>query len=726
MLINNNQSGQTFSSGVLDSSTFSFAIDGKAFKIFSDALYQNKPESIVRELCCNALDSHVMSGQPDRQFEVHVPSIFEPYLGIKDFGLGLSHADMKGIYTVLFKSNKDTSNDAIGGFGLGSKTPFSYTDSFTVVSIHNGIKRHYTVMKDATGIPALDLMIEEETDEHNGLEVQMSVEMDDHIRFRNAIQSQLRFFKVKPKLTNISGDFKIQKVEIADDYGKFQTIRNLNGLWVVQGQVGYPLDIAQFEPKIKNKDNLRFFEVYTSGILNFDIGEIEVTVSREGISYSPHTIANIEKFISEVSPLIFKESVDKVKAFKSDWERLAQLNANSTMRGMARLAGMKFGDNGIKDIKVVGGSSNNYQISITHKWKDDALKSQNFTLSNVTNVGKRVHWSSSEMLITPSLNTKIILRDSVKGAIARVKHFAQENYSYNVFLFEHGDAADQVDRVYADTISRMLGGVEVTLTSELPEPPKNSAAKRGTPIVYYNKMVNINTDSIVQWERTYDEEELEKGYFLEFDTYPRLNMKPEESELLYTMVSNKMFDAPIYAVKASKVSVLNDNPKFMNAIDKAKELLNEIERKIIKSELTLKRYKAATAVQGIVSGYDTAFKVNSFQDDDLNRLPKSIEPNRIKRMKKIVNKYIGNVQKHMQTNGGKIGITLFEQSVMKFNVDDAYIVNDIKASFDVDGFMDRYPLLTYVNAGNYYENALTKLDRSKKMADYILLMHEDK
>jgi hypothetical protein len=730
MRINHNQSGDTFSSGVLDSEAFSFAIDGKAFKLFSDTLYQNKPESIVRELCCNALDSHVMSGQPDRPFEVHVPSLYEPYLGIKDFGLGLSHVDMKGIYTVLFKSNKDKSNDAIGGFGLGSKTPFSYTDSFTVVSIHGGIKSHYTVMKNAEGIPKLDLMFSEETDENNGLEVQMAVERDDAQRFRAAIQSQLKFFKVKPILTNVGQDFIIPNVKVKDDYGKFYTSIDLHGLWVVQGQVGYPLDLNQFQSKIKNADNLRFFEVYNSGVLNFDIGEIEVTVSREGISYSTHTISNIEKFIAEVSPFIFKESVEKLKAITTDWDRLVFLNNDYANRGMARLAGVKFGDGGTfgdSSMKVVGGGAAYYQLSLTKAWLDDK-KSANFHFSTIANNGKRAYWNSHELLITASDKVKIFIRDETKAAVARIKNYAIDNPSDIVYLIEHKEGGSNVDDSYIDSLNALLGGLKIQRISTLPEPPKNSRAVRGTPIVYsWSNLKRINLESIVQWTRTYDEEELEKGYYLEFDTYPRLKITYDEINLIELMLMS--FDAPIYAIKSAKVDLLKTNPNFSCAITKAKEMLAEMEKKVIKTDLSLTRYKSAISISNLIASNNSAVKLNSWLPHDMERLPKTFEPKRLSQMRRIADKYVARINKSIVANG-TVAKKIFDNGVINANLDNTYIFNRVVkvVTKDIENYRNAYPLLEYINEGYQYggNNSNERLMRSARMTDYVLLVNDKK
>ena len=64
-----------------------------AFAILSSRLYQDKILACIRELSCNAFDAHVDAGKADQPFEVHLPTSFEPWFSVKDFGTGLEHGE---------------------------------------------------------------------------------------------------------------------------------------------------------------------------------------------------------------------------------------------------------------------------------------------------------------------------------------------------------------------------------------------------------------------------------------------------------------------------------------------------------------------------------------------------------------------------------------------------------------------------------------------------------
>jgi hypothetical protein len=51
---------------------FTIRSSPKAFSILSSGLYKNKIRAIIRELSCNAVDSHRAAGNREQPFEIHV------------------------------------------------------------------------------------------------------------------------------------------------------------------------------------------------------------------------------------------------------------------------------------------------------------------------------------------------------------------------------------------------------------------------------------------------------------------------------------------------------------------------------------------------------------------------------------------------------------------------------------------------------------------------------
>jgi len=116
------------------------------------------------------------------------------------------------IYTTYFESTKTESNEFIGALGLGSKSPFSYTDNFTVTAIQNGRKGIYSAFINDVGVPSIALMNEEQVTEPNGVEVKFSVnDRYDFIKFSDEARSVYRWFPVLPTITG--NTIAIERVE---------------------------------------------------------------------------------------------------------------------------------------------------------------------------------------------------------------------------------------------------------------------------------------------------------------------------------------------------------------------------------------------------------------------------------------------------------------------------------------------------------------------------------
>ena len=160
------------SSGLGDRNNFSIAASAKAFDILSSNLYQNKILAVIREVSCNAADANKSVGKDTSTIRVHVPTFGEPWFSVRDQGPGLSQTDVMQLYTTYFQSTKDNSDDLIGGFGLGSKSPFAVADQFTVTSWHGGFQSEYVMYKDA-GLPRVNLIRSVPSNEPTGMLVQV-------------------------------------------------------------------------------------------------------------------------------------------------------------------------------------------------------------------------------------------------------------------------------------------------------------------------------------------------------------------------------------------------------------------------------------------------------------------------------------------------------------------------------------------------------------------------
>lgn len=142
---------------------------GDLFDVLS-GLYTDAEMAVLRELSTNARDSHIEAGV-DRPIEVTLPAEWgEADLVIEDFGLGMSREDIERTYSKYGASTKRDTNALNGTLGLGSKSPLTYTPSFTFIGVKDGIKTTVSVSK-GEGVPTMTLLNESETDQANGVKV---------------------------------------------------------------------------------------------------------------------------------------------------------------------------------------------------------------------------------------------------------------------------------------------------------------------------------------------------------------------------------------------------------------------------------------------------------------------------------------------------------------------------------------------------------------------------
>lgn len=263
-------------------STTAFTIQGsgKMFQLLIAGLYSNKPQSITRELWSNAFDAHAMVGKQDVPFEVTFPTPMTPVFSCRDFGAGIAHENMEGFYTVLGHSTKENTNKAVGKWGVGRMSPMSYTDTFSVMSIHKGLVAYYTIQLGPDGSPKLYVLSEPvPTNQPDGLEVSFPVKRDDISSFQRAAEVVSYGFKVPPKVKN-SQDKQFQPIKksLTGDGYYFYDDSRLNGPHAQMGCVLYPISFNSIDIGLFPENNRNI-------IYEFNIGDLEVTASREALSY---------------------------------------------------------------------------------------------------------------------------------------------------------------------------------------------------------------------------------------------------------------------------------------------------------------------------------------------------------------------------------------------------------------------------------------------------------
>lgn len=303
--------------------SFTLEATSKAFEILSSSIYSDKIYAILRELGTNAFDSHVEAGKKDVPFEVHLPSKMNPIFYVRDYGTGLEHEKAMTLYRSYFSSDKSHSNDFDGCLGLGSKSPLSYTDCFTVESYINGEKRSYRVFISEDRIPQLEYLGKCDTKEKNGLKVELSVNNKDVYEFNQKASEVYSWFSTKPLILNSS-------TQIRDfNYSKDKFVIKEKDFWVIKkdgysyssaknhlimGNVCYNLELDKMFKDNIDDNIVRDINKNNDILIWAERGDVDILPSREGLQYTKKTIEFLKSkisFIEDNFREIYQDKINK-------------------------------------------------------------------------------------------------------------------------------------------------------------------------------------------------------------------------------------------------------------------------------------------------------------------------------------------------------------------------------------------------------------------------------
>lgn len=294
------------SSDVLDSTKFTVHSSPKLLQLLVKDLYSNPIRAFIRELSTNAYESHQMAGCEDRPFDVTLPKHLNLTWSIRDYGVGLTPTKVKELYTVLLASDKETTNEYGGCFGLGAKSPLAYTSNFTMTSFVDGKRYIYNIYIDEKGYPCCDLLLQEDTDEPNGVLVSVPVKSHDVTNIINETNDILKYFITPPNIdgTQLKTDFYYD--------GKYLRILNRENSYYYRSTESVQMGNIVY-PSLKDG--------FSSAILKLNIGDVNIEPSRESLIFDDKTkaaILNVRKLAAEE----LKEFIDqKLNEFTSEFQK---------------------------------------------------------------------------------------------------------------------------------------------------------------------------------------------------------------------------------------------------------------------------------------------------------------------------------------------------------------------------------------------------------------------
>ncbi len=310
--------------------SYAAKLDTSATALIMDMLskfYANPLTAAIREYTSNGIDIHRECGM-QKPVEVMLPTKTNPILSIRDFGEGLDYFDILTIYANFGTSSKRESDEAIGGFGIGSKSGLAIADAVYVESIKQGLYNRFVLERTVNGI--FTRFIDENVDakdKESGTTITINVKSDYVPENTNSIQtyqkvlagwskSEVICISDFDKLTYMVNDNRIPDTwsKMGNHYmmlPEYNTLGHING--AIIGGVLYTdleelLTLLQTSEKPKIIEQLKLLN-HQDYVLVLDIDKTKVSYSREHILYKddPDTKSYIKDCMLDLTQSITDE-----------------------------------------------------------------------------------------------------------------------------------------------------------------------------------------------------------------------------------------------------------------------------------------------------------------------------------------------------------------------------------------------------------------------------------
>lgn len=299
---------------------FGISSSAEFFNILSSTLYKDQKLAVVRETLCNAWDAHIEAGCTDRPIIVTVNA---EKFSVEDFGRGIAKDKIGPIYGVYGASTKKHDGNQTGGFGLGCKAPFAYTDHFEVISGHGGEKTIYNMSKSAAQVQGKPSIIPIATFPSTDTGIKVTLEMKskwDYSEFEALVHRIAR----NGEMNVLVNGKQIETIPFSTmKHGFLVTTDDVypasnQRIFIRYGNVIYPVtDHNAYDPQYRQikgfLERLGYYNQQSHKIIfQAPPHSISVTPSREELSMQEHTINTLTKlftsFVQYKSTTLERES----------------------------------------------------------------------------------------------------------------------------------------------------------------------------------------------------------------------------------------------------------------------------------------------------------------------------------------------------------------------------------------------------------------------------------
>lgn len=297
-------------SGKFQTQNFDIGNKRIILEILRGKMYSNPIQTICQEIMSNARDAHREVGKHNLPIVVKLPNTLDPSFYIKDFGPGITPERMADVFIKYGESTKRDDNIQSGGFGLGAKSPFSYTDTFSVISVtpenNQLVRREYIAHIDESGLGQMSCVKEEVTTDQQGTTIVISPKTkNDYDAFKKYTLRSGLYWSTHPTVVG-DPEWKWPAIDVTHKGDRWEIHKRINyyeyqsisaePCAIIDG-IPYPIKLHHlFTHEAPPYPRIRDLALR----LYFEVGEIPITANREDIDYQPRSIQILEERLKKV------------------------------------------------------------------------------------------------------------------------------------------------------------------------------------------------------------------------------------------------------------------------------------------------------------------------------------------------------------------------------------------------------------------------------------------
>lgn len=290
--------------------------------ILRSKLYSNPIKIVVQEILVNARDAHREVGKSDIPVKVTLPSALNPNFEVQDFGPGITPDRMVNVFIRYGASTKRDDNTQTGGFGLGAKSPFSYTDSFVIETITEGKKRVYVAYIDESSVGKMSLLSTEDTIEGNGTTIKIPVKSEDFRSFQEHFTSVTEYWDIRPTVEDRIywedvPSYKTRKTNFWFEQGTYEIKVLIDKIpYTFTKDKLFGVDFSKY-PEVNREMLQKLFEF--GFCFEVPCGVLTVSANREQIEINDKNLRTLFKIIQETTEQMyskFQEDLNEIPSYQ--------------------------------------------------------------------------------------------------------------------------------------------------------------------------------------------------------------------------------------------------------------------------------------------------------------------------------------------------------------------------------------------------------------------------